>query len=87
MITPLLELEATVEEIQKRLCDFAGQRLHVIVLPAETPEELKVQVQRKLSLTDRILARAQKIPPEERDQFPHDLADQHDHYIYGRPKK
>ena len=36
MNAPLLELDGTAEEIQARLADFAGQRLHVIVLPADT---------------------------------------------------
>jgi len=83
MTTPLLELEGTAEEIQERLADFAGQRLHVIVLPAEpTP-----QTPRKLRIAERLLAQADEIPPEERAKLPSDLAEQHDHYIYGWPKK
>jgi hypothetical protein len=36
MSTPPPELEGTVEDIQKRLADFAGQRLHVTVHPLGT---------------------------------------------------
>ena len=33
MSTPLIELEGTTEDIQRRLDVFAGQRLHVTVQP------------------------------------------------------
>lgn len=37
MPTLPLELEGTLEDIQKRLAEFAGQRLYVMVKRAETP--------------------------------------------------
>jgi hypothetical protein len=37
MATPLLELDGTAEDIQKRLADFAGQKLHVTVQPLQAP--------------------------------------------------
>ena len=52
MSTPMLELEGTVEEIQKRLSDFEGQRLHVTVLPLGISEEVLPQ---EKSLTERLL--------------------------------
>ena len=36
---------------------------------------------------ERILERSAAIPDEEWDKLPTDLAEQHDHYIYGTPKR
>jgi len=35
----------------------------------------------------RILERSAAIPDEEWDKLPTDLAEQHDHYLYGTPKR
>jgi antitoxin component of MazEF toxin-antitoxin module len=39
------------------------------------------------SLAERIAARASALPPETLDRLPADGASQHDHYIYGTPKR
>jgi predicted DNA-binding antitoxin AbrB/MazE fold protein len=39
------------------------------------------------SLVERIAARAAALPPEVLDRLPADGASQHDHYIYGTPKR
>jgi bifunctional DNA-binding transcriptional regulator/antitoxin component of YhaV-PrlF toxin-antitoxin module len=39
------------------------------------------------SLAERIVARARSLPPEVLDAMPNDLASQHDHYLYGTPKR
>ena len=39
------------------------------------------------SLAERIVARAHALPPETLDRLPPDGASQHDHYIYGTPKR
>jgi len=39
------------------------------------------------SLAERIIARAHAIPDEVVAQWPTDGASQHDHYIYGTPKR
>ena len=36
---------------------------------------------------ERIIERSAAIPAEEWDKLPTDLAEQHDHYLYGTPKK
>ena len=36
---------------------------------------------------ERILALTADMPPEELDKLPRDGASQHDHYIYGTPKR
>jgi antitoxin component of MazEF toxin-antitoxin module len=39
------------------------------------------------TLAERIVARARALPPEVLDKLPPDGASQHDHYIYGTPKR
>ena len=39
------------------------------------------------SLAERIAARARALPPDVLDSLPVDGASQHDHYIYGTPKR
>jgi antitoxin component of MazEF toxin-antitoxin module len=39
------------------------------------------------SLAERIAARARALPQETLDRLPVDGASQHDHYIYGTPKR
>jgi bifunctional DNA-binding transcriptional regulator/antitoxin component of YhaV-PrlF toxin-antitoxin module len=39
------------------------------------------------SLTERIVAHARALPQETLDRLPADGASQHDHYIYGTPKR
>jgi bifunctional DNA-binding transcriptional regulator/antitoxin component of YhaV-PrlF toxin-antitoxin module len=47
----------------------------VILSPARPP------------IWERIAARVAQIPPEELDKLPTDGASQHDHYLYGTPKR
>lgn len=39
------------------------------------------------TLAERIVARARSLPPGALDSLPNDLAAQHDHYLYGTPKR
>jgi antitoxin component of MazEF toxin-antitoxin module len=39
------------------------------------------------SLAERIVARARALPPDVLGALPDDLAAQHDHYLYGTPKR
>ncbi|HKI34830.1 MAG TPA: AbrB/MazE/SpoVT family DNA-binding domain-containing protein [Gemmataceae bacterium] len=39
------------------------------------------------SLAERIVARARALSPDALDGLPDDLAAQHDHYLYGTPKR
>jgi hypothetical protein len=41
----------------------------------------------RLPLAERIVARAQALPPDALDGLPNDLAAQHDHYLYGTPRQ
>jgi predicted DNA-binding antitoxin AbrB/MazE fold protein len=57
-------------------------------LPLQEHEKVKVTVeQRQPSLAERIVALARDLPPETLDRLPTDGASQHDHYIYGTPKR
>jgi hypothetical protein len=40
-----------------------------------------------MTLAARIVARAAALPPGALDSLPNDLAAQHDHYLYGTPKR
>jgi hypothetical protein len=84
MSTPLLELEGTVEEIQERLANFAGQRLRVTITLIE---DAQATPPLQMTITEKILERFRDVPPEERAKVPPDLTDNLDHYIYGLPKK
>ncbi len=57
-------------------------------LPLKEHEIVQVTVQQaQPSLAERIVARARALPPDVLDCLPDDLAAQHDHYLYGTPKK
>ena len=88
MGTPLLEMDGTVAEITERMSAFEGQRLHVTVDLSETEhKEYAPTASGYPPIVEKILALAALIPKEEAEKMPHDLAEQHDHYIYGWPKK
>jgi predicted DNA-binding antitoxin AbrB/MazE fold protein len=57
-------------------------------LPFQEHQKVKVIVEeRQPSLAERIAVRANGLPPETLDRLPADGASQHDHYIYGTPKR
>lgn len=57
-------------------------------LPFKEHEKVNVTVEEKgPSLAERIVARAATLPLETLDRLPADGASQHDHYIYGTPKR
>jgi predicted DNA-binding antitoxin AbrB/MazE fold protein len=57
-------------------------------LPFQEHERVSVSVEPvRPSLAERIVARARALPPEVLDALPNDLAAQHDHYLYGTPKR
>ena len=83
MNTTLLELDGTAEEIQHRLAEYPGQQLHVMIRPLTELQGLAINGDRKLTITEELMMMGKDIPPEELAKIPVDLADQHDHYIYG----
>jgi hypothetical protein len=64
----------------------------VKVLPIEKQKEILHQIEsieKETSLTiwQKIRARSEKIPDEVWEEMPKDGSEQHDHYLYGAPKK
>jgi len=84
MTTPLLELEGTWEEIAAQIPDFAGQKLRVLVYPAE---EHSTAVPDTRPIAEVLAEIAATIPAAELAKLPPDFTDQLDHYIYGTPKR
>lgn len=57
-------------------------------LPFQEHERVSITVEeRRPTLAERIVARARELPPEVLAALPDDLAAQHDHYLYGTPKR
>src|SRR6266849_1992385 len=57
-------------------------------LPLKEHEKVRVTVEPvQPSLAERIVALARELPPEVLDSWPKDGASQHDHYLYGAPKR
>jgi predicted DNA-binding antitoxin AbrB/MazE fold protein len=57
-------------------------------LPLKEHERVTITVEPpRLTLAERIAARASALPPGVLDALPDDLASQHDHYLYGTPKR
>ena len=52
MPPPLFEIEGTAEDIQKRLADFAGERLHVTVQRLELPISEPLAPKRPIGLCE-----------------------------------
>lgn len=51
-------------------------------------DETAPQVESSIaSLAEQIAARARSLPPGALDALPDDLAAEHDHYLYGTPKR
>lgn len=57
-------------------------------LPFEEHEKVRITVaESQPSLAERIAARVRVLQPETLDRLPTDGAAEHDHYIYGTPKR
>jgi hypothetical protein len=84
MATLLLELEGTWAEITAQIPDFAGQKLRVLVYPAEENRPATPDTRPMAEVLAEIAA---TIPPAELAKLPPDFTDQLDHYVYGTPKR
>ena len=78
MSTPLLELERTWEEIAAQIPDFSGQKLRVLVYPAE---ENSPEAHYTRPIAEVLAEIAATIPAAEFATLPPDFTDQLDHYI------
>ncbi len=84
MTLPLLELEGTWEEIAAQVPDFSGQKLRVLVYPAE---ENSAAASATRPIAEILAEIAATIPAAELAKLPPDFTDQLDHYVYGTPKQ
>jgi len=84
MPTPLLALEGTWAEIAAQIPDFAGQKLRVLVYPAE---ENSLEAPDTRPIAEVLADIAAAIPSSELAKLPPDFTDQLDHYVYGTPKR
>ena len=58
------------------------------LLPVEPVEPFVLgEEDRKRPIWEVIAERVKEIPEEEMDKIPHDGAENHDHYLYGAPRK
>lgn len=74
--------------------DVADNILEIVkILPRDKQEKLLrqakalVKEEEKPTIWDKIHAHAAEIPDEEWEKMPVDGSEQHDHYLYGSPKK
>jgi Arc/MetJ-type ribon-helix-helix transcriptional regulator len=64
---------------------FQRKQQQVASNPAATTPEAAAPVHKPI--WERILERTADIPDEVWDKIPTDLSEQHDHYLYGTPKR
>jgi hypothetical protein len=84
MSTPLVELEGTWDDISSRVPDFAGQKLRVLVFPAE---EDRAAARDTRPIAEVLADIAATVPASEVAKLPPDFTGQLDHYIYGTQKQ
>ena len=58
-----------------------------VTVEQHTPQPLSAPPADRPSLGERIAAMARELPPGALHNLPDDLAAEHDHYLYGTPKR
>jgi hypothetical protein len=83
----LHSIKALTPEQMRQLREELDSELAHVVPPPEPPaaKDAASPPARK-PVWERIQERTAAIPDEEWDKLPTDLAEQHDHYLYGTPK-
>jgi Arc/MetJ-type ribon-helix-helix transcriptional regulator len=79
---------ASLDDAMTEAASLLVQRLKQEQAEAKQPvaNQAETAPDRK-PIWERILERSAAIPDEEWDKLPTDLAEQHDHYLYGTPKR
>ena len=77
-------MDAAMTEAARLLLEQIDRRQADPQMP--TPSQDASQPSEK-PIWERTLERTAGIPDEEWDKLPDDLAEQHDHYLYGTPKR
>jgi len=86
-MSTILKADATgAVTLPAELCRAAGLAPGADLV-AEVEEGRIVLQPARPTLAERIVARARALPQETLDRLPADGASQHDHYIYGTPKR
>jgi Arc/MetJ-type ribon-helix-helix transcriptional regulator len=79
---------ASLDDAMAEAASLLIQRLKQEQAQAKPPAANEGQsAEARQPIWERILERAAAIPDEECDKLPTDLAEQHDHYLYGTPKR
>ncbi len=79
---------ASVDDAMTEAASLLLQRLKQDQTQAkQTPASPADTAQKHKPIWEEILELTADVPDEERDKLPTDLAEQHDHYIYGTPKR
>jgi antitoxin component of MazEF toxin-antitoxin module len=87
LMTTILKADASgAVMLPAELCQAAGVAPGADLV-AEVQSGRIVLGPARPSLAERIAAGARALPPEVQDQLPTDGAAQHDHYLYGTPKR
>ena len=84
MIRTPMQVEGTWDQIASLAQSLSHCRLRLTVL--DTYADNRPEDQPKQPLSERF-ARIRDENPDAWNDVPSDLADQHDHYVYGWPKK
>jgi Arc/MetJ-type ribon-helix-helix transcriptional regulator len=76
---------SSADEMITRLVEEYGQRTQRPSSPPTASQEAAAPTRKPI--WERIQDLTADVPDEEWDKLPADLAEQHDHYIYGIPKR
>jgi Arc/MetJ-type ribon-helix-helix transcriptional regulator len=76
---------ASLDDAMTEAADMLVQRLNQE--QAQQPASQKPPAAAEKPIWERIQDLTADVPAEEWDKLPTDLAEQHDHYIYGTPKR
>ena len=79
--TLIAQALAALQEHVQRDREIGATNGHETVAPAAVPHEVRTPI------WDTFIEASLEIPDEELDLLPTDGATQHDHYIYGTPKR
>ncbi len=79
---------ASVDDAMSEAASLLLQRLKQVQTQAnQTMASPADAAQKQKPIWEEILELTADVPDEEWDKLPTDLAEQHDHYIYGTPKR
>jgi bifunctional DNA-binding transcriptional regulator/antitoxin component of YhaV-PrlF toxin-antitoxin module len=86
-MSTIVKIDATgAVTLPAELCRTAGLAPETDLVADVRPGRIVLELAQP-RLAERIVARACSLPPDALDSLPDDLAAQHDHYLYGAPKR